>query len=240
VETAQALDVEAPVPLRLDAGTQAELLAPASSARLEPLLLKEAAAEGPDSLQLSVLSGEARSSEYGIPAGTVAVLRAGRPPAPGILTEEDRARIEGWRAERLAGLATRRYAPEELAAAGDAVLEQGVARLRGRGWIRLKGAGPRLALAAEVRVSGAHLMLRYPLHDGGTGETTLGSLPAWRDGGWHRLAVRTGRDGAEVFLDGRRILKSPPHPVRGGSPGELALGAEGGSLDLKSLALGED
>jgi hypothetical protein len=231
--------LEAPEILQVAPGSRVELRAGDPASPLAGLWFREARASGGSGLLVSVVSGEVRRGDLRIAAGTRARFVPGQPLLEA-LTREDHARIEGWRARRLEQASVRRYGPRDLAerSAGSAAVTGDFLRLCSPGSLAFDMPPACLALSAEVRAVKGHLFLRYPV-PGGTGEVALGNLPAWEDGGWHRLGFVSGPSGVEVFLDGRRLLKAPLREV---FPGEevATLGVRGGSLDVRAVAFGEE
>lgn len=216
---ATSLELAGPLPLLLTPGTQAELRIDRAPAAL---LLREASAATGPVLLVSIVSGEARAGTLAIPAGIRARLEAGRDPVLEPLGGDALAAIDAWRSRRLEAAASERR-------------HQGLLSLQAPAFLPL--GSPACFTAGVRRVTG-HLVLRYPLA-GGFGETTLGGLPAWGDGAWHRVSVRSGPAGAEIFLDGRRLLAVPPAKRREGKP-EAGLGVRGGSLEVEDVRAGPE
>lgn len=228
VEARETLELEIPLKARIAAGSQVELTLLERKDALSWNWLRAAEADESPALRISVVAGEVELSDLpGSPC-----LRAGSRGrvVGGILktdplTEIHLAEIEAWRARSLEARA--RPVPDCKAA----ILVEGR--------FLEAPASPRGAvLTARLRHVTGHLVLRYPL-PGGAGETTLGDLPVWRTRDWHRLVLKSGASGADIFLDGRRLLKVPPLPVReAGSPGAAALGVRGGSAEVADLSVG--
>lgn len=211
--------------LRVSAGAELELRVLDEGPGLASLLLGQALAGEGASLEISVLAGTVEGAGLRIPAGRKVRLGAGGAAAPEPLGEADLSRIEGWRAERLEGVASRRQRQGLRLEPG---LPLAIAEEEG------DPAAPRV-LAAGLRARGAHLLLRMP----GAAGVSIGNLPALRDGAWHRLAVRAGDGRVEAFLDGRRILRAPAVPSERVGRG-FSVTALGGAVDLKDLRTGRD
>lgn len=226
-ENRTLLEIDGPAPLSLSPGSAAELSVEGPAPALASLLSRDAwAEEGGPALRIRLISGEARARGRRIPPGTTALVTAEKVGDATALGDADWARIESWRARRIAAAAGRHGKPLD-------------ALLPASGRLRLPASGRRTVLSGEFTTEGSHLLIRYPASHG-TGRLSLGNLPAWGDGRWHRLSVRTGDDGAEVFLDGRRILAAPFQPADDGEPEVLSLEARGAGFRVRALAVGED
>lgn len=241
VDTRSRVRLHTPVAIDLLPGTRAEL---SRAARAETAwsLLRQAEAADPATLTLRVLSGEAVLNTLpGFPcvgSGRQATLENGRltiTPLP----ESETARIDAWRQARLGTEARRILEPGDLIALG-ARLHDGAARLEAPAqepqMLAFPSPAGHAVLTARIRKVTGHLVLRYPLPQGG-GETTVGDLAAWQAPGTHLLTLRSGSGGTEIFLDGRRLLEVPPLPRPGVDGRAVAIGIRGGSCELERLAV---
>ena len=244
----EGVSLVSPVPVVLPAGARVEIRWSPSASKATWSLLKEAcAAEEFTELHLPVLAGEALVRGTRIQTGQrVRIPLASQAPlASEPIREEDLDRIERWRAQRIGSKVSWSCAAKEIVARHPeaARLQGEVAVLEASPQETVFVSLPRTAFPAvfwaEVRAVGGHLVLRYPML-GGTGETLLGDLAAWKVEGWHRLAVRSGRSGGEVFLDGRSLLRLPPEAISLKARTEPALGVRGGSVQVRALGGGED
>ena len=220
----RAMHLETPFPLRVSPFAEVELRVLDGRPTLASLLLGQALAEEGSFLEVSVLAGSVEGAGLRLRAGQKARLGADGIPAPTPLGEADRIRIEGWRAERLEGVAARHLRQAWR-------LEPGIPLVLPVD--EVDPAAPRV-LVVRICSTGAHLLFRDP----GVAEASIGNLPALKDGAWHRLAIRAGNGRVEAFLDGRRILRSPAVPAEGAAG--FSLTALGAAVELKDLRTGWD
>lgn len=227
VEARERVQLEERV--RISAGSRLEIRRGPPASRATWGLLRESRAADGGELILSVFEGEVQVEGFRIPSGIRVSLSPGQAPAQSPLTEADRIRVEGWRAERITTSVLRRWGPAELAALASLRVEEGAVALRATPTeIRLLAfpvEEPDSLFWAEIRVPEGHVVLRHP-----HGEVLLGDLPAWRDGRWHVLTARSGSSGMEVFLDGRSLIRGPSRASGGG----WALGVRGGELRVRA------